>query len=202
MLVNVPCGPRRGPGDHWIYSAPFAGLARHAARPGGAPSSPSSACCRCSSASSRAPRRLDRHTGPRVVRRRRAPVRSFAGSGRRAPDAADRVLRRSTLQRQRGDHVVVLRDVRLVLPVLALPAVRARLLATGGRPRHAPAAPDVHHPVAAQRGHRRPVRHRPHDGRGFLLAAAWASPLLVSSGRQAVPGARQAFVLMGPPAWR
>ncbi len=110
---------------------------------------------------------LERHPRRGLVRARRdhaVRVRPLGASGRRAPDAADLVLRRSSLQRrQRGDHDIVLRDVRLVLPALAVPAVRPRVLAARGRPGDAAAPTDVHHPVAAQRRHRRPVGEWTHD---------------------------------------
>ena len=49
------------------------------------------------------------------------------------------------------DHGVVLRDVRLLLPVLAVPPVRPRLLAARGRAGHAAVRRGVRDRVAAQR---------------------------------------------------
>ena len=87
------------------------------------------------------------------------------GAGGAASDAAADVLRRPSLQRrQRGDHDVVLHPVRLVLPVLAVPPVRPRLLAARGRTGDAAVGGRLRHRLAAERGARRADRRRADDG--------------------------------------
>ena len=83
-----------------------------------------------------------------------------------APDAAAVLLRRPPLQRrERRHHDVVLRDVRVLLPVLAVPPVRPRLLAARRRPGHAAVRRHDRRRVAAQRRAGRALRRRTHDRR-------------------------------------
>ena len=79
---------------------------------------------------------VDERSHRRLLRRRRRrPLRLRPlGTGGAPSDAAADVLLRPSLQRrQRRHHHVVLRPLRLVLPVLPVPAVRPRLLTAGGR---------------------------------------------------------------------